>query len=147
MPERSEHKRHGNSVAKIFADGGSRGNPGPAGAGAVITIDGETVGSISHFLGTATNNVAEYTGLVLALKKAKELGIQHVEVSMDSELVVKQMHGEYKVKNQGLIPLFLEARKLADTFASFKIVHVKREYNRDADRLANQAMDLAQSST
>jgi ribonuclease HI len=132
-------------VAKIFADGGSRGNPGPAGCGAVITVDGQLVGSVSHFLGTATNNVAEYTGLVLGLEKAHELGIRHVEVFMDSELVVRQMMGQYRVKNEGLIPLFTKARKLASTFASFEIGHVRREYNREADLLANQAMDKAKS--
>ncbi|PWU01948.1 MAG: ribonuclease H [Candidatus Melainabacteria bacterium] len=134
-------------VAKIFADGGSRGNPGPAGAGAVINVGSETVASLSQFLGHTTNNVAEYTGLLLGLEKASELGFKHVEVAMDSELVVKQMKGEYRVKNEKLLPLFEKARRLAATFASFKIVHVKREYNRAADRLANQAMDMANSSS
>lgn len=134
-------------VAQIFADGGSRGNPGPSGAGAVINVDGKCIASVSKYLGVATNNVAEYTGLILALEKACELAIEHVEVCMDSELIVRQMTGKYKVKNEKLIPLFLKARKLASTFASFKISHVRREYNREADQLANQAMDLAKSST
>ena len=135
------------NTARIFADGGSRGNPGPAGAGAVINVEGKTVASVSKFVGNTTNNVAEYNGLILGLEKASELGFQHVEVAMDSELVVKQMKGEYKVKNERLLELFLKARQLASTFASFKIVHVKREYNRAADRLANQAMDLAESNS
>lgn len=134
-------------VAKIFADGGSRGNPGPAGAGAVINIDGETVCSLSKFLGSTTNNVAEYNGLILGLEKARELGLEHVEAAMDSELVVKQMNGEYRVKNEKLVPLFIKARQLASGFASFKIVHVRREHNKVADRLANQAMDMAESSS
>jgi ribonuclease HI len=131
-------------IAKIFADGGSRGNPGPAGAGAVINVNDETVSSVSKFLGHATNNVAEYTALILGLEKATELGFEHVEVAMDSELVVKQMKGEYRVKNEKLLPLFTKARKLASTFASFKIAHIRREYNRAADQLANQAMDMAE---
>lgn len=134
-------------MAKIFADGGSRGNPGPAGAGAVISIDGETVCSLSKFLGSTTNNVAEYNGLILGLEKARELGLEHVEAAMDSELVVKQMNGEYRVKNEKLVPLFIKARQLASGFASFKIVHVRREHNKVADRLANQAMDMAESSS
>ena len=133
-------------VAQIFVDGGSRGNPGPAGVGAVININGRCVSEVSEFIGNTTNNVAEYSGLVFALKRAIELGLKSVEVSMDSELVVKQMTGIYKVKNQGLLPFFLEARKLAATFTYFKIVHVRREYNREADRLANLAMDLAKAN-
>lgn len=133
-------------TARIFADGGSRGNPGPSGAGAVISVEGKTVASLSKFIGNTTNNVAEYSGLILGLEKASELGFLDVEVAMDSELVVKQMKGEYRVKNERLLPLFKKARELASTFASFKIVHVKREYNREADRLANQAMDLAESN-
>ena len=128
-------------VVQIYADGGSRGNPGPAGAGAVIMRGDEVVASVSEFLGYATNNVAEYTGLVRALEKAKELGLQQVEVLMDSELVVKQMNGEYKVKNSGLIPLFQKARQLASGFSEFKISHIRREYNKKADALANRAMD------
>jgi ribonuclease HI len=125
----------------IYADGGSRGNPGPAGAGAVLFKGNESVAEISHFLGVATNNVAEYTALVLGLEKAHELGYQNVEVRMDSELVVRQMIGQYKVKNAGLIPLFMKARGLASRFPKFAIVHVRRELNKDADRLANLAMD------
>lgn len=130
-----------NSQAEIFADGGSRGNPGPAGCGAVINVDGATVASISHYLGEATNNVAEYTGLVLALEKALEMGFKHVDVKMDSELVVRQMIGQYKVKNEGLIPLFERAYRLSLKFRSFSISHVRRAENKAADRLANAAMD------
>jgi len=134
-------------VARLFADGGSRGNPGPSGAGAIIIVDEKIVGSVSQYLGIQTNNVAEYTGLILDLEKALELGLKDVEVCMDSELIVRQMNGQYKVKNEKLIPLFLKAGKLAELFASFKISHVSREYNRAADQLANKAMDLAKSNT
>jgi len=133
-------------LAVIYVDGGSRGNPGPAGAGAVIKVDNEIEATISKFLGTATNNVAEYTGLVLALEKAFDLGIKQVDVYMDSELVVKQMKGIYRVKNEKLIPLFVKARALASKFPSFKISHVRREHNTVADRLANEAMDNAHIS-
>jgi ribonuclease HI len=132
-------------IAKIFVDGGSRGNPGPGGAGAVIIVDGKTKASISKYLGTVTNNVAEYSGLLIALERALELGIQDVEVSMDSELVVKQMKGLYKVKNEKLKPLFQKAVSLSSQFASFKIAHIRREFNKAADELANEAMDLAES--
>jgi ribonuclease HI len=129
-------------IAIIYTDGGSRGNPGPAGIGAVITHDGKAVASISEFLGVTTNNVAEYTALIRALEKSLEHGIQKVEVRTDSELMVRQMNGEYRVKNEGLKPLFLKAQALKNRFASFVIVHVRREQNKEADRLANQAMDL-----
>lgn len=132
----------GNDIAIIYTDGGSRGNPGPAGIGAVITKDGQPVASISEFLGTTTNNVAEYTALIRSLEKSLECGIQKVEVRTDSELMVKQMNGEYRVKNEGLKPLFLKAQTLKNRFASFVIVHVRREQNKEADRLANLAMDL-----
>jgi len=131
----------------IYADGGSRGNPGPAGCGAVLIKDGATVSSVSHFLGVATNNVAEYTGLVLGLERALALGYKVVDVKMDSELVVKQMNGQYRVKNEGLIPLFNQARSLASRFSSFSISHVRRELNKDADLLANRAMDTRESQT
>jgi len=129
--------------AIIHVDGGSRGNPGPAGAGAVITIDDEVHATVSKFIGHTTNNVAEYTGLVLALEKALHLGLKQVTVYMDSELVVKQMTGHYRVKNEKLLPLFVKAQGLAAKFSSFNIKHVRREGNIIADRLANEAMDKA----
>jgi len=132
--------------AEIYADGGSRGNPGPAGAGAIITVDGKTKATISHFIGNTTNNVAEYTGLVLALEKAIDLEIKQVHVYMDSELIVKQLNGIYRVKNEKLLPLFVKARGLASKFSSFTISHVRREKNKLADQLANQAMDQARGS-
>ncbi|MGH9548897.1 MAG: ribonuclease HI family protein [Terriglobales bacterium] len=130
-----------NETAVIFADGGSRGNPGPSGAGAVITVNGETVHSLCQFLGFGTSNVAEYRGLILGLEKAVEVGYTHVEVRMDSELVVRQMNGFYRVKNAKLIPLFERAKTLSHKFSKFTIVHVRREQNKLADKLANEAMD------
>lgn len=130
-------------TAVVFADGGSRGNPGPSGAGAVVTVNGETVQSVCKFVGVTTNNVAEYTGLIIGLEKALELGFTHVEVRMDSELVVKQMNGIYRVKNERLQPLYEQAKTLARRFSKFAIVHVRREHNKEADKLANEAMDRA----
>ncbi len=129
-------------VAVIFADGGSRGNPGPAGSGAVIKVDGEIVAELSKFLGPATNNVAEYTALIIGLEQALVLGYKRVDVRMDSELVVKQMLGLYKVKNENLRDLFMQAQALVRKFSSFDIKHVRREFNKEADRLANLAMDM-----
>lgn len=130
-------------TALIYADGGSRGNPGPAGCGVVISNleTGEALADISEFLGNATNNVAEYTGLLLGLEKVLALGISQVEVRMDSELVVKQIKGEYRVKNENLKPLFIKCTDLRRRFTKFGIAHVRREQNKDADRLANLAMD------
>lgn len=131
-------------VAVVFADGGSRGNPGPSGCGAVVKsggMDGEVVANLSKFVGIATNNVAEYTGLLIGLEKALAMGFSEVEVRMDSELIVKQIKGQYRCKNEGLIPLFNEAKRLQRQFKKFNIEHVRREYNKEADLLANQAMD------
>ena len=132
------------SVAVVFADGGSRGNPGPSGCGAVVksgSSDGEVLASLSKFVGIATNNVAEYTGLLIGLEKALNMGFSEVEVRMDSELIVKQIKGQYRCKNEGLIPLFNEVKRLQRQFKKFNIEHVRREYNKEADLLANQAMD------
>jgi ribonuclease HI len=133
-----------NKILSIFCDGGSRGNPGPAGIGAVLECENERVANISEYLGIATNNVAEYTALVKGLEKGLELGFENAEVKMDSELVVKQILGQYKVKNEGLRPLFLQALALSKRYKTFKISHIRREYNKEADRLANEAMDKKQ---
>ncbi len=128
--------------AIVFADGGSRGNPGPSGAGALVKeTDGDTLAEVTRFLGTNTNNYAEYTSLIIGLEKALELGVNEVEVRMDSELIVKQMLGQYRVKNQNLKPLYETAKGLAGRFSRFHIVHIERALNKEADRLANQAMD------
>jgi ribonuclease HI len=130
------------SMVKIFSDGGARGNPGPAGIGAVIyNEDNKILAQISEYLGVTTNNQAEYRALIAALKKAKELGVEKVECYLDSELVVKQLNHEYKVKNKDLAPLFLEIHNLVVSFKSINFFHIRREYNKEADRLANEAMD------
>lgn len=130
-------------TAVAYADGGSRGNPGPAGIGAFLELEGKTLASVSEFIGVATNNVAEYTALARILEEAIKQEIRTIEVRMDSELVVKQMQGLYRVKNEGLRPLFMRCQELSRRFADFKIVHVRREFNKEADRLANLAMDAA----
>ena len=128
--------------AIVFADGGSRGNPGPSGAGALVKeTDGDILAEVTRFLGTNTNNYAEYTSLIIGLEKALELGVNEVEVRMDSELIVKQMLGQYRVKNQNLKPLYETAKGLAGRFSQFRIIHIERALNTEADRLANQAMD------
>ena len=123
-------------------DGGARGNPGPAGFGAHIeNTNGLVVREESGYLGVTTNNVAEYRGLIAALEAAASLGARSLEVFSDSELMVRQMTGRYKVKNERLKPLFARAQALAASLSRFRIAHVPREQNRKADRLANQAMD------
>ncbi len=125
----------------IYVDGGSRGNPGPAGAGAIIKDKaGNSVKELHRYLGIATNNVAEYEALILALTEAREL-TSRIEVFADSELVVKQIKGVYRVKNPVLKELFAKAKKLITSFESFKITHIRRELNSEADHLANKAMD------
>lgn len=126
----------------IYSDGGARGNPGPAGIGAVLyNSDSVKVAEISIFLGTATNNQAEYKALIYGIKKAKELEATDLDCFLDSELVVKQLKGEYKVKNKDLAPLFLEIHNLSCSFNRITYTHIPRELNSVADKLANEAMD------
>jgi ribonuclease HI len=126
----------------VYTDGAARGNPGPAGAGAVLfDANGERVGEARRYLGEATNNVAEYSALLIGLERAKELGATCVEVRADSQLVVRQMLGEYKVKNPALRELYARACLLEEGFAKVDYVHVRREENGAADRLANLAID------
>jgi ribonuclease HI len=123
-------------------DGGSRGNPGPASYGVVIRDPrGEIVAKLKKYIGRSTNNVAEYYGLIAALDYAQQHGIRALQVQSDSELLVRQMRGQYKVKSPELRPLYERARKMAQTFDSFKIEHVYREQNAEADALANEALD------
>ncbi len=130
----------GSFVAHV--DGGARGNPGPAGYGVVIEDEkGTTVAQLSQYLGHQTNNVAEYSGLLAALRYAVEHGHKALEVIADSELMVKQMNGQYKVRAPQLIPLYEDARRLSRKLDWFRIRHVRRAHNSAADKLANQAMD------
>jgi probable phosphoglycerate mutase len=123
-------------------DGGSRGNPGPSGYGAVIEDpSGRIVARLSEFLGKQTNNFAEYKGLLAVLAWAKQQGVQQLRAVSDSELMVKQMKGQYKVASPGLRPLWEEARRLAKEIGRFEISHTLRGGNKEADRLANEAMD------
>ena len=128
--------------ARLFTDGGARGNPGPAAYGFVLEADDGTVlAAEGRAIGVATNNVAEYSGLVAGLRKALELHVPDVEVVSDSELLVKQMRGEYRVKNEALRALFVEASALARGLQSVEYRHVKRAHNELADRLVNEALD------
>ncbi len=126
--------------AIIYVDGASKGNPGPAGAGIVIlSTEGDVLQEISFPIAHATNNVAEYTGLIEGLKAAQKLGIKRVEVRTDSELMERQLRGIYRVKNPGLQKLYAQATQLVGRFAACRVVHVRREKNKLADKLASDA--------
>ncbi len=128
--------------ALLYTDGGARGNPGPAAFGFVLeSEDGTVLAAEGHAIGIATNNVAEYSGLVAGLRRALELHIPQVEVVSDSELMVKQMRGEYRVKNDALRDLYAEASRLARQIGSVEYRHVLRAHNELADRLVNEALD------
>lgn len=128
--------------AVIYTDGGSRGNPGIAGIGVHIEDkEGNLIREISQYIGEQTNNVAEYKALSRGLEVALDLGIKKITCYLDSELVVKQIKGEYKVKNERMIPMYNMVMPLIKKFSSFEIIHVRRELNKKADQLANEAMD------
>jgi ribonuclease HI len=130
--------------ARLSTDGGARGNPGPAAFGYVLeTDDGTVLAAHGETIGVATNNVAEYSALVAGLEKAAELGVDELEVISDSELVVHQMRGEWKVKNEALRELWREAARLATRFDKVAYSAVRREHNELADRLVNEALDAA----
>jgi ribonuclease HI len=130
--------------AVLWTDGGSRGNPGPAAFAYVLeTEDGTVLDARGEAIGIATNNVAEYSALVAGLRRAAELGVAELEVRADSELLVKQMRGEYRVKNKDLQLLFLDASRTARSVGSVTYTHVRREHNELADRLVNEALDAA----
>jgi ribonuclease HI len=130
--------------ARLFTDGGARGNPGPAAYGFVLEDeDGTVLAAEGEAIGIATNNVAEYGGLIAGLRKAIELQLPEVEVVSDSELMVKQMSGEYRVKNEALRELWLEAAGLARKLGRVEYRHVKRAHNELADKLVNEALDAA----
>jgi ribonuclease HI len=134
--------------ATLYADGAARGNPGPAGAGAVLLgDDGAVLAEATKFLGVATNNVAEYTGLIIGLEAAKRLGVDELDVRMDSLLVVQQMRGLWRIKHPGLRPLALRAGALLAEFPRRTVAHVPREQNGLADALSNRAIDEAGAIT
>ncbi len=125
----------------IFTDGGAEPNPGKAGIGIVIKDEqGKVIDSISRAIGRATNNQAEYRAIIVALEKAVKLGAKSVSIRSDSELVVRQLNGRYRVKNAELKPLYLKVKQLQDRLQSFDIVHIPREQNREADKLAGKAI-------
>jgi ribonuclease HI len=130
--------------AKLFTDGGSRGNPGPAAYGFVLeAADGTVLDARGEAIGVATNNVAEYSALIAGLERARLLGVTEIEVVSDSELLVKQMRGEYKVKNAALREFSLDAARLARAIGKVTYTAVRREHNELADRLVNEALDAA----
>lgn len=127
---------------RLYSDGAARGNPGPAGAGAILVEpSGQVVDKLGKFLGHQTNNFAEYTGLLMGLKRAKELGVREVEVFADSELMIRQLGGRYQVRSPSLRPLYEETLQLLNAFERVKLVHVPREMNRAADEMSNRAID------
>jgi ribonuclease HI len=128
--------------AMLFADGGSRGNPGPAALGArLVDADGNVLREIAEYLGVTTNNVAEWSALIAGLEAAIELGVRDLGVRLDSELVVKQLSGEYRVKHPNLQPLHARAKSLLRRFERVDVAHVRRKENADADALVNRALD------
>jgi ribonuclease HI len=134
-------------MIRAYIDGGARGNPGPAGYGVRIEDqDGSVLDELHGALGITTNNVAEYNGLLAALRWAVEHGQREVEIRSDSELLVKQMRGEYKVQHPGLQPLVAKARLLVGQLDAVDFAHVRREQNKEADRLLNVAMDLSEAA-
>ena len=144
-PSVSAPKRPGALVAHI--DGGARGNPGPAGYGVHVKDDtGRVVAELYGYLGTATNNTAEYAALLALLEYARKEGAATLRILSDSELLVRQIRGEYRVKNPGLLVLHAAARRLMTSLPSVVVEHVPRERNVEADALANRAMDLRDSS-
>jgi ribonuclease HI len=138
----AEPKPANAAAYRINIDGGSRGNPGPASYGVIIRDgSGEIVARLKKYIGRMTNNVAEYYGLIAALDYAESHGVKAIRIESDSELLVKQMRGQYKVKSEDLRPLFERALKMSKAFGTFRIEHVYREQNREADALANEALD------
>lgn len=130
--------------AILFADGAARGNPGPAGAGAVLLdADGRVVAELTRYLGTATNNVAEYSALILGLEEARRRGVDEIDVRMDSRLVVEQMRGLWRIRHPNMKPLALRAGQLLASFPRRSIRHVPRDDNAIADALSNRAIDEA----
>lgn len=133
-----------NKTLTIYVDGGARGNPGPAGIGVVILDERKKkVKELSKYIGEATNNIAEYSALILGLEEALALAPEKIVVKMDSELVARQLSGDYRVKDEGIKPLFEKALGILKQFKEFEIKHIDREKNKDADKLVNKAINLS----
>lgn len=128
--------------AKLYTDGGARGNPGPAGIGVVLNI-GDEIYNYKKYIGKATNNQAEYQAIIFGLEKAIENKVMEIDCLLDSELVVKQLNREYKVKNIDLATLFIKVYNLSQKFKKISFSHIRRELNKQADKLVNQAIDEA----
>lgn len=124
----------------IHTDGGARGNPGPAGIGAVLEHDGQKI-ELKKYIGEGTNNQAEYKAVLMALEKAVELEVQEVDLYLDSELVQKQLNREYKIKDAELGKIFIKVWNLCQKFKKIKFIHVPRSENKEADRLVNEVLD------
>ncbi len=132
---------------RLFTDGASRGNPGEAGAGAVIVDEhGEERAACSAYLGVCTNNVAEYKALLLGLAEARRLGCTEIAIAMDSELIVRQLKGQYKVKHAALLPLYQQVRDHLSRFGHWSVAHIPRAENARADQLANRGIDMKDDS-
>jgi len=128
---------------ELFIDGASSGNPGPSGIGVVILRDGRTAKEMSRFIGPATNNIAEYTALIAALTECLKMRADHVLVNTDSQLLHRQLNGEYKVRQPHIAALYRQAVKLIACFKQVRIQHIRREFNKEADRLAVKAIRQA----
>jgi ribonuclease HI len=127
---------------RVYSDGAARGNPGPAGAGAVIAgPEGQVLERLGRFLGVQTNNVAEYEALLLGLERARQLGAEEVAVFADSELMIRQLQGTYRVKNEGLKPLYEQAVRHLEAFQRYTLQHIPRAENKEADEMSNRAID------
>ncbi len=132
--------------AKLYTDGGSRGNPGQAAYAYVIcNMDGSVVEKSGKYMGITTNNQAEYQGLVAGLTRADELGVKSLQVYMDSELIIRQLNGQYKIKNALLLPFYSKSKELSGAFTSISFTHVPRALNQEADREVNRLLDEASS--
>ena len=140
----TEHDRETALRAVLWTDGASRKNPGPAGIGVVLkSSTGDVLAHIAEYIGEATNNVAEYRALLRGLEQAEALGVRQLEVRADSELLIKQLGGQYRVKNAALKLLWQEAKQRLSRFESVRLTHVRREHNTEADELANRGIDQA----
>lgn len=133
-----------NKRLEIYIDGGARGNPGPAGVGVVVLDEsGKRIKDVSKYIGEATNNIAEYSALLYGLEEALILRADEIKINLDSELVAKQITGEYRVKDPNIRPLFERALNMLKSFKNFEVNHIDRSKNKEADKLVNKAINLA----